>query len=125
MLTKDDLLAIKGIVKDEVQLEIKPLKKDVSEMKSSISILNRNLSTLSDKVDMTNKWLDLTNKQLEVTNKNIEIVNGSIKDVSDRLDTNTHELTDLILGGFATHEPMIEDHERRISRLEKATFKSN
>ena len=49
----------------------------------------------------------------------------AVKDISERLDSNTKELTDLILAGFATHEPMLAGHERRLTRLEKECFKSN
>lgn len=39
MLTNDDLQAIRGIVKEEISKELKPVKKDIRTMKADINIL--------------------------------------------------------------------------------------
>lgn len=60
------------------------------------------------------------------------IVKDEVRDIRTDLvalrsdmDKNTKDLTDLILAGFSTHEPMLSNHEKRITNLEKVTFKSN
>ena len=71
----------------------------------------------------------LTQKDLlaiqSMFDKRFDAMDITIKDISKRLDSNTKDLTDLILAGFSTHEPVLANHEKRIAHLEHSTFKSN
>lgn len=53
------------------------------------------------------------------------IVSNEVNTLRLEMDRNTKDLTELILAGFTTHEPMLSNHEKRITNLEKITFKSN
>ena len=100
MLSKSDLLAIKTIVKDEisgVKKEVSGLKDDVSGLKNEFSSLRDDVSGLKD---------DVTSLKTE-------------------MKKNNDELIELITIGFNLQHTNFSDHEQRISKLEKHTFKSN
>lgn len=115
MLTHDDLQAIQQIVKKEIGLETKPIKKELSYLKKDVGDLKTEVGGL--KADMGG------------LKKDVGDLKEGFKELSDKIDVtntiierNTKDLTDLILAGFATHEPILKNHGQRITRLEKATF---
>lgn|SRR3989338_6752226 len=50
MLTKNDLRAIKKILKGELKFELKPIKKDISTLKTDVTSLKIGVSTLKTDV---------------------------------------------------------------------------
>jgi len=90
-------------------------KKDLSAIKG----------LFNDKFDGIDKRFSDIDKRFNGIDKKLDSIYDSIEEVSNRLNSNTKELTDLILAGFATHEPMLSNHEKRIIHLEKTNFKSN
>lgn len=46
MLTKSDLDQIRGIIKEEIKKEIKPLKRDIAVLKQDVKGLKRDVKTI-------------------------------------------------------------------------------
>jgi len=82
--------------------------------RSDLSAIQEMLdATLDSKLDSK---LDL---KLAGIKSDIGILKTDLKKLSDKLDTNTKELTDLILAGFSTHERerMIQATLESLSKL--------
>lgn len=43
MLTNDDLQAIRGIIKEEVRLEVEPLKKQLDSVEMKVELVNKRI----------------------------------------------------------------------------------
>ena len=64
-------------------------------------------------------------KEVGLLKKEIVGVKGELILRRSDLNRNTKDLTDLILAGFSTHEPMLSNHEKRLTHIESISFKSN
>ena len=89
MLTKNDLLAIKTIVKDEVKAIVKTEVKAIvrTEVKSAMS-------------------------------PEIKRLDNSIAELRSDMNRNNNDLVELITAGFSSFQTQFEDHEVRITHLE-------
>lgn len=93
MLTKNDLLAIEGIVEKGVDKKLKPIQTQLNTMQNSIVNLEVGLKDVSNQV----RDLDSTMKQ------------------------GFKEVIDLVSPAFTAHERILGKHEIRITHLEKAS----
>ena len=58
MLTKDDLTAIRNIVRSEVKEEVSPLKKDVTSLKNDVGTLKKDVNVLKKDVKSMKKDIE-------------------------------------------------------------------
>lgn len=58
MLTKNDLNAIRGVVKEEVKSELVPVRKDISNLQKDVTGLKSDVTGLKN--DVTNLQKDMT-----------------------------------------------------------------
>lgn len=91
MLTKNDLHQIKGIVKEIVKEEVKPIKKQ--------------LDTVEGKVEVVNKRVDQLGHQLNQTGQKLE------KAITKSQEETIEVLSDLIHTGYNLHEKRIKTIE--------------
>lgn len=64
-------------------------------------------------------------KEVFVTKEDLKILLNKLDVTNKTIQENTKDLTDLILAGFSTHDPILSNHEQRITHLEKTTYKAN
>jgi len=106
MLTKGDLSAIQEMLDatldskldSKLDLKLAGIKSDIGSLKTDVGTLKADVGSLKS---------------------DVSILKADLKKLSDKLDTNTKELTDLILAGFATHERerMIQATLESLSKL--------
>ncbi|MDP2669209.1 MAG: hypothetical protein Q8P07_05255 [bacterium] len=84
-LTKQDLDAIGGIVKKEVQLEVAPIKVDLGLLKQEIREIKNDLSGLREQIQALTITLDKFLKRLTDHEEEFTILKSEMKQVKQIL----------------------------------------
>lgn len=94
-------------------------KKDLQAIKE---MFDGRFNSIDNRFNSIDKRFDSVDKRLDTVDKRIDSVDKKLGALSAELKSARKELIELTLAGFSAHEPQIESHEIRITRLEKATF---